>query len=727
MKTKMQNPKSEGRGPKSCLAGRRPKSERDRLRPLNHLDFGARSAFGFRNPVFGFLLLLLALNPQLSTWAQGTAFTYHGRLASGTNVANGRYDLVFTLFSVNSGGVPGVAGPITNAAVGVTNGLFTTTLDFGANFPGADRWLETAVRTNGTGAFTTLNPRQQLTPTPYAITASNLTGTVPATGLAGTYSSAVTFNNPANSYSGSGAGLTGLNASQLSSGGVPGAALVGTYPNAVTFNNAANSFSGSGAGLTGLNASQLSSGGVPGAALVGAYPNAVTFNNAANSFSGSGAGLTSLDANQISSGGVPGAALSNAWKSTGNSGTLPGTHFIGTTDNQPLELKVNGVRALRFEPNGAGAANLIGGYSQNIASASFSSVIAGGGTSGSINQTTGNYASVGGGHGNTAAAFAHVGGGAYNTANGSSSVIGGGQSNLVSSAGALISGGETNAIQTGATDATIGGGHHNVIQITALESSIAGGSFNSILTNAQVAAIGGGTGNTIGTNASAAVIGGGYHNTLQNNAYDSTIAGGYSNSISGPYAVIPGGDLNAAAQNSFAAGHRAKANHSGAFVWADSTEADFATTGTNQFLLRATGGVGIGLNQPTNKLHVAGGVSATAFVTTSDCNAKENFIAVSPREILDKVAALPISRWNYKTMHDGSHLGPTAQDFYAAFGLGGSDRTITTVDPDGVALAAIQGLNEKLADELKRRDAENAVLKQRLDALEQIFLSQTSN
>lgn len=134
----------------------------------------------------------------------------------------------------------------------------------------------------------------------------------------------------------------------------------------------------------------------------------------------------------------------------------------------------------------------------------------------------------------------------------------------------------------------------------------------------------------------------------------------------------------------------------------------------------ATGVVGIGTTTPTNTLHVAGGVSATAFVTTSDRNAKENFKPVAPLEVLNKVAALPISTWNFKTMNDGAHMGPMAQDFYAAFGLGGGDTTITSVDPDGVALAAIQGLNQKLEE----TRSENAALKARLEKIEALLVHQ---
>ena len=117
---------------------------------------------------------LLSLQP---TFGQGTAFTYQGRLNDGTNPATGNYDLQFTIYDSGSGGSV-VAGSLTNAPTGVTNGLFSVTLDFGAGvFTGPARWLELGVRTNGSvGAYTTLVPRQALLPTPYAINAGSLGG-----------------------------------------------------------------------------------------------------------------------------------------------------------------------------------------------------------------------------------------------------------------------------------------------------------------------------------------------------------------------------------------------------------------------------------------------------------------------------------------------------------------------------------------------------------------------
>ncbi len=129
-------------------------------------------------------LLLAALNSQLSTCAQGTAFTYQGRLNDGANPANGSYDLRFTVYDAITNGTPqGTA--ITNLATGVSNGLFNVTLDFGSQFSGATRFLEVGARTNGNGTIITLSPRQRFSPTPYAIFA----------GAAGSFSSSVTITN----------------------------------------------------------------------------------------------------------------------------------------------------------------------------------------------------------------------------------------------------------------------------------------------------------------------------------------------------------------------------------------------------------------------------------------------------------------------------------------------------------------------------------------------------
>jgi hypothetical protein len=233
--------------------------------------------------------ILLGLVESVS--AQGTAFTYQGQLSNTGNPANGSYDLKFSLYYSNNPASPVIFGPITNSAVAVTNGLFTTQLDFGNGvFTGPNYWLGIAVRATGGTGFTALTPFQELTPTPYAIfanTASNLSGTLPSSQLSGavpsaqisgTYSSAVTFSNNANTFAGAfsgafngafggaftgnGSSLSNLNASQLTSGTVADARLSANVPllngnqafsGVNSFTNTGNSFSGSffGNGLVG--------------------------------------------------------------------------------------------------------------------------------------------------------------------------------------------------------------------------------------------------------------------------------------------------------------------------------------------------------------------------------------------------------------------------------------------------------------------------------------------
>jgi len=105
-------------------------------------------------------------------------------------------------------------------------------------------------------------------------------------------------------------------------------------------------------------------------------------------------------------------------------------------------------------------------------------------------------------------------------------------------------------------------------------------------------------------------------------------------------------------------------------------------------------------------------------VSASDRNLKENFQLVEAREVLAKVAALPLTRWNYKADAGTTHLGPMAQDFRAAFGLGYDDKGIASVDADGVALAAIQGLNEVV----REKDSKIRELEKRLQKLERMIL-----
>ena len=108
----------------------------------------------------------------------------------------------------------------------------------------------------------------------------------------------------------------------------------------------------------------------------------------------------------------------------------------------------------------------------------------------------------------------------------------------------------------------------------------------------------------------------------------------------------------------------------------------------------------------------------------ADRNAKTDVTLIDPQSVLDRVAAMPIATWRYKTETDQVHLGPMAQDFRAAFGLGADDKHIATIDEGGVALAAIQGLNAKLeavvaqqAQELAQQSHDLAEIKAQLAAI----------
>ena len=559
-----------------------------------------------KNQTISVLVVVLGwLGAIVPVPAQGTAFTYQGRLNDGAVPAAGVYDLRFTIY--DSTNLPGVvvAGPLTNSATAVSNGLFTVILDFGAGvFTGPALWLEIGVRTNGGPAFTALAPRQPLTASPYAIlagNASNLLGTLPAAQLTGT---------------------------------IPSANLSGAYGNAVNFNNGADMFSGTFVGA------------FYGSSFIGG-----SFNG---SFFGDGTGLFNLNASQLAGGIVPDARLAGnlartnqVWLLNGNTGTTPGASFLGTADNQPVELKVNGQRALRLEPANYSSVNVVGGASVNgVAPGVSGATIAGGGA--------GNY---GGPASNSVAAdFGVIGGGLVNEIDPAAdhATIAGGQGNLIQlgAQGSFMGGGEANQIQTntlygvlngglnntigkaatfsiigggagnfiGATNnnATIGGGYYNVIldNTSGFVSGavIGGGIFNRISTNVNDSTIGGGNSCAIGPVVNGATIAGGYINQIRTNSDYATIGGGVQNTIlaNADYATIPGGYLNTATNQAFAAGSHAKAVHSGTFVWADSQIPDFTSTGTNQFLIRANGGVGIGTNNPQSALHVSGTITADA-------------------------------------------------------------------------------------------------------------------
>jgi hypothetical protein len=427
--------------------------------------------------------------------------------------------------------------------------------------------------------------------------------------------------------------------------------------------------------------------------------------------------------------GQAGTWTADSWSLTGNAGTTPGTNFLGTTDNTAFEIRVNGKRTLRLEPN-ATSPNWIAGNSANSVTGGVAgATIGGGGQAGAPNQVTADFGTIGGGLLNTASGSrATVAGGVGNIGSGSHATIGGGLLNTASNDRATVAGGESN--EASGIQASIGGGEGNVV--TATLATVGGGSSNTA--SGFAASIGGGTNNVAGT-GNFATVGGGIANVASGE--DATVGGGISNVASGTRATVPGGHENTAAGDySFAAGRRAKANHNGSFVWGDSTDAEIHSGNDNQFIVRANGGFWFGAVTTTSP--VTPTIGANVFISTStgaylsrggtwtnlsDRAAKVNLAPVGGQEVLARLAEIPITSWNYKTQDPSiRHIGPTAQDFYAAFGVGEDDKHVSTVDADGVALSAIQGLYQIVQEkeaQIAALTTENATQQQEIGTLQE--------
>jgi hypothetical protein len=233
-------------------------------------------------------------------------------------------------------------------------------------------------------------------------------------------------------------------------------------------------------------------------------------------------------------------------------------------------------------------------------------------------------------------------------------------------------------------------------------------------------------------------------NNIFPNAQYATLSGGQGNSIQpgSSYSIIPGGSGNSVAGSySLAAGRQATVNNQGCFLWADSQNAAFNSAANDEVAFRCQGGVrfttGVGVSGAGGgggnpRGGGGGGPNQTVSWTpgspgwniTSDRNTKENIAPVDPRGVLDKLSRLPVSEWSYRG-YPQRHIGPMAQDFHAQFPLNDSDKTLNEADLHGVALAAIQGLNLKLEEELGTVRAENAQLQHRLEKLEQLIQART--
>jgi hypothetical protein len=372
---------------------------------------------------------------------------------------------------------------------------------------------------------------------------------------------------------------------------------------------------------------------------------------------------------------------------------------------------------------------------------------------GVYNIANGPGGTVGGGGVNAARGLAStVGGGYLNQSDGDYSTIPGGQYNDANGNGATVGGGAHNLANN--YRSTVGGGHWNRAgnHIAPVDLNTLEGNFFDIFPDAanandepvdvdpvpvdptrrgRYANVDGGAYNTAAGPGSS--VGGGGLNTAA--GLVSTIGGGYKNYAAGLYGTVPGGFKNSAQGSySLAAGHQARANHQGAFVWADaSTNSPVASTGANQFIVQAEGGLWFGADaNPTIPLDRFINTSTGAYLSrsgtwtnNSDRNRKENFSAVDNLAVLEQLAEVPVTTWNYKVDDPTTrHMGPMAQDFYAAFGLGQDEAALSTLDTDGVALAAIQGLyqlNQAQAALIEDLQTQSQALEARIAALEALL------
>jgi trimeric autotransporter adhesin len=493
---------------------------------------------------------------------------------------------------------------------------------------------------------------------------------------------------------------------------------------------------------------------------------------------GDNAGTTSDHAYATVAGGR-GNSATGGWSSVGGgfNNTASGSDSaIGGGESNlasGVDATVNGGNSDRAISN----SDTVGGGYHNTASGGDSTVAGGDNNSasgtgstiggGSLITASGGGSIVAGGYGNTASGdYATIGGGLGNTANGiRTTIAGGGRTNtsdattgnrVTDDFGTIGGGGNNQAGDNAGTTsdkpyATVAGGFGNLA--SGDTSTIAGGSQN--IASGQIAFVGGGFANK--ATAAASAVCGGVSSTAS--SVSATVAGGQGNTASGTYSTVAGGQGNtasgtgstvaggqtgtasgtnsfavgesttASADNSFALGRHANTNgFIGSFVWGDaSSGTDVNATGSDQFVVRAVGGaIFYTLSDLSTGVRLFSGGGGWA--SLSDRNVKERFSPVDNRQLLDRVLALPITTWKYKSQAASiRHIGPMAQDFHSAFNVGEDDKHITEIDEGGVALAAIQGLNQKLEDDvqqlqaqLQNKDAQISALKADVEQLRQL-------
>ncbi len=363
---------------------------------------------------------------------------------------------------------------------------------------------------------------------------------------------------------------------------------------------------------------------------------------------------------------------------------------------------------------------------------------------------TSTSSTVAGGENNVAEGFASaVTGGAQNKASGVLAVVGGGLSNQATGLHSAVFGGQGNLAS--GEKAFVGGGISN--QAVGEVSSIFGGTSN--VASGAASSVLGGLGNS--AQGIAAVASGYYAQAVHNGSFVWADVGsnGFASTTNNQFSVRATGGARfvTAVDGAGTPTRTVSINNNGTLDFGSVTRQAInlwggggqygsgVQSGTHYFRTDGNNPIGTTLgfswhsggahddnaNAPgtggrelmrlasNGDLYVRGSVSGGVLLNTSDRNVKSLIQGINPQAILAKVAAMPISRWVYSADENKSwHLGPMAQDFRAAFGLGQDDKTIATVDAGGVALVAIQGLYQMMKD----KDAKIAALEKKLAAID---------
>ena len=496
----------------------------------------------------------------------------------------------------------------------------TITADAGAvEIGGTEGLLVTGTFGSGTIAATGAGTRLMWYPKKAAFRVGNVTGTQWDDASIGDYSSVGGGkNNSANASEatvGGGDTNTASAAKATVGGGISNTASgLSSSVGGGDSNTASGGNSLVGGGKTNTASSNYSTvgGGQNNQAITNSH--ATVGGGSTNTASGSSSTVTGGNNNAASNQGsaIGGGSYntSSAFYSTvagGNWGTASGNYSTVGGGHKSTASGISAVVSGGESCLASGNYNAVGGGENNIAHTGTHSTIAGGNN----NSAAGTYAAIGGGIGNSANGdWSTIAGGDANSAGSTYTAVGGGKNNNAGSAYCAVAGGFGNTAMNNSS--AVGGGLNNTAN--GAQSTVAGGNGNTA--SSSTTTVSGGSGNT--ASGGDATVAGGGGNTA--GGFGSAIGGGENSTASGSRATVPGGDSNAATGDySFAAGRRAKANHNGAFVWGDQTDADFASTAVDQFLIRASGGVGIGTTGPGAQLEVVKAAATVAiFNRTTD-------------------------------------------------------------------------------------------------------------